>query len=223
MKQAYLSSSTPIGANGSDEPQFRPGGGGARSVMLIEGTGAGAVRPWNRAISLVITAIAITMPAAAIAQESGGQSAPAAVMDLQALAWMAGSWVQGSGDSRTEEQWLAPAADCMLGMCRITNGGKLNMYEMMAIERGPDGICMWMRHYRLNLADREKTPIRWTLASANANEAVFDAPPGERFAKLVYKRAGGDSMQVSLVPREIGTRGLEFEFKRAGKVEAAKP
>lgn len=130
-------------------------------------------------------------------------------------AWMAGSWVAEDGDGRTEEQWLAPAADTMVGMCRITRGGKLGMYEFMVIEREAGSVVMWMRHYRWNLKDREPAPIRWTLTKSTESEAVFESSPDERFKNLVYRRAGASAMTATLVPRDpTAMKPLEFAFTR---------
>jgi hypothetical protein len=139
-------------------------------------------------------------------------SPPAAHANLPE--WLAGNWVAEDGDSRTEEQWLPPAADTMVGMCRVTRAGKLGMYEFMVLEREAGSVVMWMRHYRWNLKDREPAAIRWTLTKVTENEAVFESSPDERFKNLIYRKSGASEMTASLVARDPAVKPLEFAFTR---------
>ena len=40
---------------------------------------------------------------------------------LQALAWMAGSWMERKGGATTEEHWLPPSGGLMIAMFQIPN------------------------------------------------------------------------------------------------------
>ena len=64
-------------------------------------------------LSLVVWAFAV-----------GASADPAAAAGIGDLTWMAGRWVDDSGGDVSEETWLPPSGDCMVGMWRWVGGGK---------------------------------------------------------------------------------------------------
>jgi len=77
-------------------------------------------------------AVLATVAAPSGAAGQGDQGTPAKPT-LAGLAWMAGHWVGGEGGDLSEETWLAPEGDSMLGMWRYVAGGKTRIFEILTI------------------------------------------------------------------------------------------
>src|SRR5688572_22148833 len=55
--------------------------------------------------------------------------------------WMVGSWHQVDGEVVSEEHWLAPAGDVMLGLNRTIEAGQTAAFEYVRLEARAVGIC----------------------------------------------------------------------------------
>ena len=54
--------------------------------------------------------------------------------EVESLGWMAGSWVDESGNYRWEEHWSEPLGGTMLGMSRMVRAGQTMFTESVRIE-----------------------------------------------------------------------------------------
>jgi hypothetical protein len=135
------------------------------------------------------------------------------------LAWMAGDWFGGEGGAVSEEVWTEPSGDCMVGLWRFLSGGRLEVYESLALVADGDGVVMRLRHFgRDGVGWEEKDrPISLKLVSAGEREAVFEGPgrkDGET-VRISYRRPAGDALVSVLekwMPGQAPSR-TEFRFK----------
>ena len=143
-------------------------------------------------------------------------SKPSSVADL---AWIAGQWQGQKGGDQLDEHWSAPASGTMMGMFRWLKGGKILVYELLAIEDSDDrarGPVLLLRHFGTGLIGWEEkdAPLRCPLAGGGPGEAIF-ACVGEP-TRLIYRRAGENGLTVLLEKQKDGqTRTDEFVYTRA--------
>jgi hypothetical protein len=78
---------------------------------------------------------------AADPKKPGKNPAPPAI---EQVAWLAGSWRMEQAGRVVEEQWMAPAADVMLGMSRTVAKGRVTGHEFMQIRVGPGGDLFYV-------------------------------------------------------------------------------
>lgn len=74
-----------------------------------------------------------TDPAARISDDAPARK-------LEDLAWMAGSWLERKPGVETEEHWIAPKGDVMLGVSRTVRESGKTSFEFLRIARTPAGI-----------------------------------------------------------------------------------
>ena len=108
------------------------------------------------------------------------------------LAWISGTWVGEAEGSFVEEQWSAPAGGVMMGMYREVVDGKIGMYEFLALEPGPEGPILWLRHFNPRLVGWEdkEGAVSFHLVAARPDEATFDNRDPAKPARLIYRRFG---------------------------------
>jgi hypothetical protein len=122
--------------------------------------------------------------------------------DLQALAWMAGTWTGSDGGVQREEHWMAPRGGSMLGVHRDTQGGRTVSFEFLRIEAGADGIVYWA-----SPQGRPATPFKLAGGGAGGatddGSAVFENPHHDFPRRILYWRDGAGA----LCARTEGTLG----------------
>ncbi len=160
----------------------------------------------------------LALPALAQAPAPAPEPAPVSAR-LSDLAWIAGLWEGTMPDgSKIEEIWSAPGAGTMMGMWRWTEGEKVRLYELFTFETGADGVpVLKLRHFRAGLIALEDkdTPLTFHLVASKAGEHTFENQDPARPTRLVYRRAGDDSMTVILVRTQDGaSRSDEFRYSR---------
>jgi hypothetical protein len=151
------------------------------------------------------------------AAPEAGAGARASVADL---AWIAGHWVGDAGGDVSEEVWTEPAGDCMVGLWRYVSGGRLKVYESLALVAEGDGVVMRLRHFGPDGVgwEEKERPISLRLVAAGEGEAAFEGPgrkDGET-VRISYRRAAPDALTSVLekwMPGEPRSR-TDFRFER---------
>lgn len=124
---------------------------------------------------------------------SGGLEAQDPVSELT---WLAGCWVTGSGDSRTEELWTTPAGGLLLGVSRTLRPGRSPAFEYLRIESDEGGPV-----YRASPGGRPPTSFRIVVWGSEGFRAEL---PEHDFPRAIeYRPIGADSL-VAHVFGEIG-------------------
>ncbi len=132
------------------------------------------------------------------------------------LAWMAGHWIgeAGTGDL-SEEVWVPPAGDNMMGMWRWVGEGKAKLFELLVIVDEPDGPVFRLRHFdRAGVGWEDKDqPLNLKLIRAGREEAAFEGTEKGGMVRIAYRREGG-ALTVTL--DRAGKPPATFRFRLSG-------
>ena len=132
---------------------------------------------------------------------------------LADLSFLAGRWSLRDGNHVAEEHWMAPEGDSILGTARELEDGKVNFYELLAIEQEESGPVLRLLHFGRKLAGREDKddPVVLKLVSAKENEVVFESAG---VVRLTYRRTG-DQLHATVDLWKNGKeKRLEFAYER---------
>ena len=138
-------------------------------------------------------------------------------MNIEALVWMAGSWIGTSDDDCIDEQWSMPAGGVMMGMFRWLKNDVLYLYEFLTLEPDADTVVMRIKHFGLGGIGREEKTESATfdLDRLGEREASF-VLRGDKFRRLIYRHHDPDSLIVILELDPTGERAMEFRYQRKG-------
>lgn len=145
---------------------------------------------------------------------TGSPAAQDRVATLDDVAWIAGQWSGDADGARSEEVWVPPQGDSMLGMWRLVVGGQARVFELLAITQEPSGPVLRLRHFSRTLVAREEkdAAIALPLVSWGAGRAVFEGQGSKGTLRLSYHAPAQDRLEVVL---EHGPQRDTFTFRRA--------
>jgi hypothetical protein len=124
------------------------------------------------------------------------------------LRWLAGCWELRSGPRLVEERWTTPRGGLMLGASRTSRNDSIVEFEQVRIETRPEGIFYVASPSRQATAEFRATAV---LDSA----VTFENPQHDFPKKIMYRRAGADSIVASIEgPRGGQTRTIAYPFRR---------
>jgi len=163
---------------------------------------------------LAVAAAALAL----VACSRGGQ--PAAQAEATAkgpFGWMVGDWWGNFDGGCADERWAAQVGGSLMGMSRYAKAGKIEFYEFAAIESGPTGPTLLLRHFKPGLVafEDKDAPMAFRLLSQGAADAVFEHKDPNKPAKITYKRTASDEMVVTVERRRDGQPVVdEFHYQR---------
>ncbi len=140
---------------------------------------------------------------------SAADKTPATLDDL---AWIAGHWQGQKDGDLLDEQWSAPMGGTILGMFRWIKDGRVQMYELLAIELGPEGKpVLLLRHFNPGLIGWEDKEGAWRypLTGGGPREAVFTRPDGG--TRMIFRRTS-EATLVVLLERQKDGKPVTDEF-----------
>lgn len=128
--------------------------------------------------------VALSLLAAACAsQRSSGRPHPAAAVSLGRVAFLAGTWVHEDGDEVSEESWLEPRADAMVGVNRTVKAGQTVFYEHLRLTADADGgVTYWA-------SPRGAGATPFALTAHDAGWAAFENPEHDFPKRITYWRS----------------------------------
>ena len=100
---------------------------------------------------------------------------------LEELSWLAGHWVRDEGGSRSEEIWLPPSGNTMLGMNQTITGDLTIAFEYVRIVRLGEAIDYVAQ-------PGGKSPVAFRLVQWGENRAVFENPEHDFPQRISYVR-----------------------------------
>ncbi|MBS0198568.1 MAG: hypothetical protein JSR77_17595 [Planctomycetes bacterium] len=151
---------------------------------------------------------AVQPAAEAAAKEAG---LPAAVKELEPLAFMAGRWMFPTPNGRliNREHWMTPAGNSMVGAFQqMRKGGGVAFYEYTAIiaepdvKDGPVVVTLYLRHMhpKLMIDEKRREADVFKLKSTGPNSATFvpekEIPGG--IESMTYRLDGPDKLVQEL-------------------------
>jgi hypothetical protein len=125
--------------------------------------------------------------------------------NLDAIAWLAGSWQGEAFGGRFEETWNAPAAGSMMGMFKHISKGEVTFYELMTIIEEGESLLIRLKHFNKDLTGwEEKTETGdFPLLKVEKNAIHFS---GYSFIRL-------DNDHINCIVNVQG-RDVLFKFTR---------
>jgi len=128
--------------------------------------------------------------------------------DINALAFLTGSWAEKTERSETQEVWTAPRSDGMAAANTSLRGGKSG-FEFLRIVKRDDKII-----YLASPGGRQP-PTEFPMKELKDNRVVFENPTHDFPTRIIYQR-DGDNL-LARIEGSIGgkERAMEWRFKRA--------
>ena len=114
-----------------------------------------------------------------------GAAHAAPLDDVQALGWLAGSWIHRAENLTVREVWLAPADGAMSGLAQTNRAGKRPTTEFMTITAEPAGATFTAR-----VGTQPPTPF--VLKPGPPGEATFENLAHDFPQRVIYRRCGQD-------------------------------
>lgn len=111
----------------------------------------------------------------------------------------------------------------MLGMWRVVQSGRPQIFELLAVSEEPEGIVLRLRHFDPRLVAREdkESPVTLRLTAVQGARATFEGPSGASGPlRLTYHRTGARTLAVTL---ERDGKKEEFRFEKKDAAPAASP
>ncbi len=137
-----------------------------------------------------------------------GVVARAEERELSAFGWLAGVWESTEGPT-TEEQWMTPTSNVILGFSRTVKDGRTTGFEFVRLEkRGADIYYIPQPNGR--------PPVDFKLTSAERGSFVFENAEGtDRVHRLEYRREGENGLYVRIDGVRDGRPFvLEYRYRR---------
>jgi hypothetical protein len=129
-----------------------------------------------------------TLPVAAIAQTppETKQPAPAAPLNVEALAWLAGCWEGKVNQRDFREEWLPLRGEVMVGASQTAMQGKTLSFEFLRIEPRADGV-----YYIPMPSGRKESLFKLTSRKTDGADEMFtfENTVNEFPQRIIYRRA----------------------------------
>ncbi|KAF1722921.1 DUF6265 family protein [Pseudoxanthomonas wuyuanensis] len=123
------------------------------------------------------------------------------------LAWLAGHWCGVQGKTFSEETWMAPRGDLLLGMHRDTRDGRAAGFEFMRIAR-QDGRWVFLAQ------PNGKDAVAFPVDSAAADRIVFANPAHDFPRRVIYRRVDADTLHARVDDGSDAGQKLEWTWTR---------
>ena len=129
---------------------------------------------------------------------------------VEKLEWISGCWVLDDGKERTEETWMKPAGQSMMGMSRTVAGGKTVFTEYIQIRETNGQIA-----YVVALGLGAKSTA-FKLIKSSDNEVVFENPEHDFPQRIIYRRESAEALFARIEGQEKGVnKAMDFRYKRS--------
>ncbi|MBL8859584.1 MAG: hypothetical protein JNL28_13840 [Planctomycetes bacterium] len=129
------------------------------------------------------------------------------------LSWMSGSWVQGTGENTTDENWSHAAGGALMGTSRTVKAGKLVFFEYLRVETRRAKDEDFDRLYYVAAPNGGKS-TRFELVKLEGKKAVFENPKHDFPKRISYWREGDDVLKARVEGDETSTeKPFELTFK----------
>ena len=129
---------------------------------------------------------------------------------IDRLDWISGCWVLDDGKERTEENWMKPAGQSMIGMSRTVAGGKTVFTEHIQIRETNGQIA-----YIVALGMGAK-PVVFKLIKSSDNDVIFENPEHDFPQRIIYRRESADALFARIEGQEKGVnKAMDFRYKRS--------
>jgi hypothetical protein len=128
---------------------------------------------------------------------------------IDRLWWLSGCWEASSETQVTEEQWMEPRGNSMLGMNRTLRNRTLVGYELVVI-RADSGSLVFQAH------PSGQASAVFTQLALSDTSVVFENPEHDFPQRIGYSQRGSDSLYAWIWGVAGGeVRTIDFRYERA--------
>jgi Domain of unknown function (DUF6265) len=121
--------------------------------------------------------------------------------------WLAGRWTNQEGKKWSEEHWLAPRGNMMLGNSWSGVAAGVKFWEHMRIEREADGtVVFWA-------AAGDQKPVRFVARQYGPKSIIFENAQHDYPQRIRYWRTG--KMLNAEISKIDGSEPAQFRFRLA--------
>lgn len=131
---------------------------------------------------------------------------------MEQLRWISGCWENRSETRLSQEYWLPPVGDAMLGVNRLVRDGKLRFYEFLRIRQIGDSIL-----YIVKPSGQKEASF--TLIEVSDSLAVFENPEHDFPQRIVYQLNGDGTLAARIEGMQNGKERVENFPYRRGKCD----
>ena len=117
---------------------------------------------------------------------------------VEALAWMAGSWVGPLGEQTLEENWTQPAGGSIASLIRFTGGGETGLIELIVIEEEGESLVFRVRQWYPGFMPRSAEPQTMVLVEIGDRRVRFEATETGELRSLTYSRPAPESFNIDV-------------------------
>ncbi len=163
----------------------------------------------NRALGATVALACWAACASTPRAMSSDRPHPAAAVSLAQVAFLSGHWAQESDDEVTEEAWLPPRGDALVGVNRTVKAGRTVFFEHLRLSAEDDGgVTYWA-------SPRGASATPFWLTGADAGWVQFENLGHDFPKRLIYWRAAGSSLcaQIEGDP-DAGQRAQQWCWSR---------
>jgi len=96
---------------------------------------------------------------------------------IQDVSWIAGQWKGIEDSTISEEHWMKPDGNTMVGMFRMVQAGKPYFYELMTILTERRQVVLRLKHFHVSLRGwehKDSTGVSFPLLKVEGKKAFFD-------------------------------------------------
>lgn len=133
---------------------------------------------------------------------------PPQVSEVDRLRWLTGCWQNRVGQTVTDEQWMAPAGQAMIGMSRTVSNERLRAWEALRIVTD-SGRLVYVAQ------PQGGAPTRFVATAISDTLAVFENPAHDFPQRIAYVRVHADSVVARISAAKDGReRGMAIPMGR---------
>ncbi len=130
-------------------------------------------------------------------------------VSLEDLQWLSGVWGIDQGDRTGEEYWRPIVNGRLEGKSTMKKKGKITLQERMVIEMDSTGAL----YYRVTPSGQRTASFK--LIRSSPNQFVFENKKHDFPQRIIYERAGDDSLRASIEGIVKGKLQIvQFPFRR---------
>ena len=122
-----------------------------------------------------------------------------AEVNVEALAWMTGSWEGPTGTHTLEENWTRADNGAIVGVMRFLADGKMQVVELILIEEENGTLMLrgnqWFPGYKPKLEQLDVMK----LTSMGDQSVTFEEHGFSRMKKLTYSRPTPELFKIEIV------------------------
>ncbi len=125
------------------------------------------------------------------------------------MGMFSGYWEMVKGDRKTEEFWLPPSGNILLGISRTVKGGMIREYEFVRIEQDSSGSI----YYRAKPSSQPEASFK--MIKHESDMVIFENLHHDFPQRIIYHWISADSMIARIEGIVQGkSRSVDYPYRK---------